>query len=58
MEEKHPGIKYTLFRSIERIRKAASDNSEKIHLRRCKICGEPTTDVICQVCKILNELRC
>ena len=57
MEEKHPGIKYTLFRSIERIREIAAENLEKINLRRCKICGEPTTDVICQVCKILNELK-
>ena len=57
MEEKHPGIKYTLFRSIERIRKIVAESPERIHLRRCKICGEPTTDTICQVCKILNELK-
>jgi len=57
MEEKHPGIKYTLYRSIEKIREIMPSQIEETHLRPCRICGEPTTSEICQVCKILNELK-
>jgi len=56
LEEKHPGIKYTLYRSIERIREAMASRSEEVKLRPCRNCGEPTTGEVCQVCKILDEL--
>ena len=55
LEEKHPGMKYTIFRSIERIRPAFESLAEK-ELKECKICGEPTTTEICKVCELLQEL--
>ena len=55
LEEKHPGMKYTIFRSIERIRPALEGMAEK-ELKECKICGEPTTGEICKVCELLQEL--
>jgi len=57
LEEKHPGIKYTLYRSIEKVREAMMSRTEEIKLRSCRICGEPTTNEICQVCKITAELE-
>jgi len=57
LEEKHPGIKYTLYRSIEKIRELMTSQIEETQLRSCRICGEPTTSEICQVCKILAELE-
>jgi len=57
LEERHPGIKYTFFRSIERIRESLATQIEEVRLRSCRICGEPTTGDICQVCKILIELE-
>jgi len=57
LEERHPGIKYTFFRSIERIREALATHIKETKLKSCKICGEPTTGDICQVCKILIELE-
>jgi len=57
LEVKHPGVKYTLFRSIEKIRRLVAISPERSPLEPCKICGEPTTDVICQACRILSELK-
>ena len=55
LEERHPGMKYTIFRSIERIRPALERMAEK-ELKECRICGEPTTGEICKVCELLQEL--
>jgi len=56
LEEKHPGMKFTIFRSFERIRPALEKLAEKEKLGECKICGEPTTGEICKVCEMLQEL--
>ena len=57
LEEKHPGMKYTLYRSIEKIRESLAKRIEEIQLQSCRICGEPTTSEICQACKILADLE-
>lgn len=57
LEEKHPGMKFTIFRSIEKIRPALENlaaNDEK--LGDCRFCGEPTTGDVCMPCRLLNEL--
>jgi len=57
LEEKHPGMKYTIFRSIEKLRNTLEESGLKVELRRCEICAEPTTGRICQTCQILQDLR-
>ncbi len=57
LEEKHAGVKFTIFRSIEKIRPALEAVAEADKLRDCKICGEPTTDEICKPCQMLQELH-
>jgi len=57
MEEKHAGTKFTVFRSIEKIRPALEKMAEAEKLRDCKICGEPTTDETCKPCRMLQELH-
>ncbi|MEM2644151.1 MAG: TIGR00269 family protein [Candidatus Bathyarchaeia archaeon] len=56
LEEKHPGIKYTIYRSAEKIREALREKIPKIKLSRCKVCGEPTVGEICQVCQLLQGI--
>ena len=56
MEEKHPGIKYTFFRSSEKLREALEKTMVKEELRTCKICGEPAFKKICNVCEMLEDL--
>ncbi len=57
MEEKHPGTKFAIFRSIERIRPALEAAREAVELRECRICGEPTVGETCKPCQMLQELR-
>ena len=56
MEEKHAGIKFTIFKSIERIRPALEAMGEEAKLQDCKICGEPTVGEICKPCQMLQQL--
>jgi uncharacterized protein (TIGR00269 family) len=56
MEERHSGLKYTVYRSAERLR---SSSWETVDLRRwnaCKLCGEPAGHEVCQPCKLLRSL--
>jgi uncharacterized protein (TIGR00269 family) len=56
MEEKHPGIKFTVFKSIEKIRPALDEIAKKEGLRECDECGEPTTERICKTCQMLKQI--
>jgi uncharacterized protein (TIGR00269 family) len=56
MEEKHAGIKFTVFKSIERIRPALEQIAKKEGLKECYECGEPTTERICRTCQMLKQV--
>ncbi|MGB9741156.1 MAG: TIGR00269 family protein [Candidatus Bathyarchaeia archaeon] len=56
IEEKHAGIKFTIFRSIEKIRPALEKISKEEKVKECMECGEPTTEKICKACQLLKEL--
>jgi uncharacterized protein (TIGR00269 family) len=57
MEERHAGIKFTIFKSIERIRPVLEEIAEKEGLGECSECGEPTTGKICRTCQMLGQIR-
>ena len=56
MEEKHAGVKFTLFQSAERIRPALEKAGGNEQLHECLFCGEPSADSICRVCGLLRGL--
>ncbi|NWG11042.1 TIGR00269 family protein [Candidatus Bathyarchaeota archaeon] len=56
MEEKHAGTKFTIFKSIERIRPAFEETAKKEGLRECIECGEPSAEETCKTCQILKQL--
>jgi uncharacterized protein (TIGR00269 family) len=56
IEERHPGIKFTIFKSIEKIRPALEILAEKAEIQDCKMCGEPTVGEICKPCQMLRGL--
>jgi len=56
LEEKHPGTKFTIFHSIERIRPALETLAKKEKMQECKLCGEPSSTEICKVCEMLKEI--
>ncbi len=57
MEERHPGLQYTLLRSAERLKSLMINASNREGLRTCRMCNEPSAHEICQPCKILLELK-
>jgi uncharacterized protein (TIGR00269 family) len=56
MEEKHVGIKFTVFKSIEKIRPFLEEAAEVETLRECTRCGEPTTENVCRTCQMLEQI--
>ncbi|MEM1566355.1 MAG: TIGR00269 family protein [Candidatus Bathyarchaeia archaeon] len=57
MEEKHVGIKYTVFKAAERIRYALEKTVSVGVLKECCICGEPTVQDVCKACEMLQRLK-
>jgi uncharacterized protein (TIGR00269 family) len=57
MEQRHAGIKFTVFKSLEKIRPALEAITNKEGVRECSKCGEPTTRELCRTCEILRELE-
>lgn len=56
MEHKHTGTKFTIFKSIEKIRPAIDTIVKKEGINECSKCGEPATERICKACHMLQEL--
>jgi uncharacterized protein (TIGR00269 family) len=56
MEHKHAGTKFTVFKSIEKIRPAIEKIVKKEELKECSECGEPTTERTCKACQMLQQL--
>ncbi len=57
MEDKHAGMKFTVFKSIERIRPAIEGIAREEGLISCSECGEPTTERTCRTCQMLRQVR-
>jgi uncharacterized protein (TIGR00269 family) len=57
LELKHPGMKCTISRSIERISEAAATSERRRDFRSCKVCGDPTPNDICEACRMLGTLK-
>lgn len=56
LEGKHPGMKFSIFKSIERIRPALEREASAEGLNECRECGEPTTESVCRTCQMLREM--
>jgi uncharacterized protein (TIGR00269 family) len=56
LEERHAGTKYTIFRSVERIRPALEAAEKEVTLQACKACGEPTVGETCKPCELLQKI--
>ena len=55
LEHKHSGMKYTTYRSLEKIRTHLTYRDDR-SLRLCELCSEPTSREVCMACQILKEL--
>jgi uncharacterized protein (TIGR00269 family) len=57
LEIKHPGLKHTISRSVERLSETAEGTERSRTFRACKICGDPTPNDICEACVMLRTLK-
>jgi uncharacterized protein (TIGR00269 family) len=56
MEEKYAGTKFTVFKSIERIRPALDEIAKKADFKECIECGEPSSSDLCKACEMLRQI--
>jgi len=56
LEEKHAGTKFTVLRSIEKIRPALETVVKETILQECTLCGEPSVERVCKPCQMLQQL--
>ena len=56
VEKKHSGTKFTIFKTIERIRPALENINRKNTFRNCNNCGEPASSLICKGCEMLKRI--
>ena len=56
MEEKRAGTKFTVFKSIERIRPALDELVKNGVFSECIQCGEPASSGLCRTCELLRQL--
>jgi len=56
IEEKHPGVKYTIYRTKEKMIKALNGHLNNYELKICEICNAPASTNICEVCKLLCSM--
>jgi len=52
LELAHPGVTFSAYRAMLRLRNLAEPNLAPSHLQPCKSCGEPTPFEICEACKM------
>ena len=56
MEESHAGTKFTVFKSIEKLRPALAGLAQKEKFRECKECGDPAAGEVCMACQLLKQI--
>jgi uncharacterized protein (TIGR00269 family) len=56
MDQRHPGTKFTLQRTAERLRELLADASPAVDLNECAKCGDPTPQRYCEACLMLETI--
>ena len=56
LDQKHPGSKFTLQRTAERLREVLSRTAPVAELNECAKCGDPTPHQLCEACMMLDAI--
>jgi uncharacterized protein (TIGR00269 family) len=56
LETDHPGIKYSIVRTMEKIRPRIGEKPAA-RIQNCMKCGEPSSLMICKTCTELDKLE-
>lgn len=54
LEQSHPGVLFTSYRAMTKLRELAAPNVPVSVLRACGSCGEPTPMRICEACRMVG----
>ena len=54
LEQAHPGVLFTSYRAMTRLRDMAGPNAPPSVLHACESCGEPTSVKICEACRMVG----
>jgi len=54
LELAHPGVLFSSYRAMTRLRGLAEPNVTRSELHACRSCGEPTALEICEACKMVG----
>ncbi|MDR2831123.1 MAG: TIGR00269 family protein [Methanobrevibacter sp.] len=58
LSENHPTIMYSTLKGFDKIKTAIKNQYRNSNnFSRCKVCGEPSSSSLCQVCSFLKELN-
>jgi len=55
LEEKHPGVKYSIYGSAERLRDSLKKSLASVEFKVCRCCGEPAATELCEVCRVIER---
>lgn len=54
LDEKHPGMKFTAYRTGEKLRELLDGVLPVAELNACERCGDPTPHTLCEGCRLLQ----
>lgn len=56
LEENHPNSKFMILRMFERLKPNLAKAAQNFEMRKCELCGEPTSSRLCKTCELLRGL--
>ncbi|MCW4005698.1 MAG: TIGR00269 family protein [Candidatus Bathyarchaeota archaeon] len=57
MEERHAGTKHTIYKSIEKLRPAIQQTTQKPPFQNCQQCNHPAAANLCMACQLLKQIQ-
>lgn len=56
LETNHPNSKFMILRMFERLKPHLEDAVPEFEMRKCEMCGEPTSTNFCKPCELLQKI--
>ena len=56
LEANHPNSKFMILRMFDRLKPKIAQSMPEFEMRKCEVCGEPTSASVCKTCELLKQL--
>jgi uncharacterized protein (TIGR00269 family) len=57
LEYKHPGTRHSILNSYDTIKDLLLEKYPSVDLKKCKNCGEPTSQILCKACILKDKIE-